>query len=464
MRYAEFLDSRRHKTEMHGFSPVFYVEKLMPFQRALVDWSVEKGRCAIFADCGLGKTLIQLVWAQNIVKKTNGRVLILTPLAVGAQTLREAERFGISAARSRDGTLSGEKIIVTNYEKLHLFNPADFAGCVCDESSILKNFDGMYKAQITEFMRCLSYRLLCTATAAPNDYVELGTSSEALGEMGFMDMLGRFFKNDTNPTVDTKRRFAAAGGDVPKWRFKFHAEIPFWQWICSWARAVRKPSDLGFQDGKYILPDLAVNEHCIKISRAAPGQLFAMPAACLKEERDERKQTITERCEMAAGLAKSHNSSVLWCHLNEEGKLLEKLMGSDCVQVCGSQSDEKKEEMLGAFLSGQAKYLVTKPMCAGFGLNMQHCAHMTFFPSHSYEQYYQSVRRCWRFGQTRPVTVDIVTTEGESRVLSNLQRKSAAADSMFSKLVEQMNNSLSVSTKRVFSNKEEIPSWLAPIN
>lgn len=462
LEYEAFLQAKRHESEMHGFDPVFMPDALFDFQRSLVEWATRKGRCALFADCGLGKTPMQLTWAENVVRKTNGRVLILAPLAVSQQTLREASKFGIDCHRSKEGELPG-KIIVTNYQRLHKFNPADFVACVCDESSILKNYDGEYKNEITHFMRKMSYRMLCTATAAPNDYIELGTSSEALGELGFMDMLTRFFKNDTNPTCDTKRQFAAQGGEVPKWRFKRHAEIVFWRWVCAWARAVRRPSDVGFEDGRFVLPELIERDHVVNVAAKDVGLLFQLPAVGLWEQRQERKRSITERCEMAAQLAQGHDSSVLWCHLNPEGDLLEKLVPG-CVQVCGHQSDDEKEEKLMAFLSGEAKVLVTKPMCAGFGLNMQHCAHMTFFPSHSYEQYYQSVRRCWRFGQTRPVTVDVVTTEGEQQVMRNLQRKADAADRMFSKLVSCMNEAQNIKQGFDYNNKMEVPSWLSKIN
>jgi hypothetical protein len=458
MTYQEFLKAKQQECIYHGFEPIYMPSCLMDFQQALVDWATRKGRSAIFADCGLGKTIMQLVWAENIVRKTNGRVLILTPLAVGSQTLREADKFGIEAKRSHEGELPGN-IIITNYQRLHYFRPEDFAGCVCDESSILKNFDGAYKQEITGFMRKMSYRLLCTATAAPNDYVELGTSSEALGELGFMDMLNRFFKNDSNPTSDTKRHWARTGGEPPKWRFKKHAEGAFWRWVCSWARAVRKPSDLGFDDGKFILPNLVERDHVVKTNKIRDGFLFDLPAIGLWEQREERRRTIKERCELAAQLAQGHDASILWCHLNDEGELLESLLPGS-VQVCGSQSDDEKETALMSFLSGEKAILITKPMCAGFGLNLQRCAHMTFFPSHSYEQYYQSVRRCWRFGQTRPVTVDIVTTEGERRVMSNLKHKADSADIMFSNLVANMNDSLSINRTNKNIIKEEVPSWL----
>lgn len=459
MEYQEFIRSKEHAINLHGFEPVFMPDYLKDFQKHIIGWAVNKGRCAIFADCGLGKTIMQLVWAENIIRKHGGKVLILTPLAVGAQTEKEAIKFGINAKRVTNGEVA-ENISVTNYEQLHHYNREDFIACVCDESSILKNFKGAYKEEITEFMKKMSFRLLCTATAAPNDYIELGTSSEAIGELGFMDMLGMFFKNDLNPTVETKRRFAAQGGEVPKWRFKRHAEIQFWKWVSSWAIAIRKPSDLGFSDEGYNLKPIITNEHILDISRPVNGALFAMPAKCLKDQRAERRATIEDRCELAARLALQQDCSILWCHLNDEGNLLQDKLGKDCVQLCGSMSDEKKEEALLKFMNCEVKYLVTKPMCAGFGLNMQHCNHMTFFPSHSYEQYYQSVRRCWRFGQEREVTVDIVSTEGEEAVIKNLQKKSNAAEKMFEKLIMCINDAKSIDKKNIYTNKEEMPEWL----
>jgi hypothetical protein len=384
-------------------------------------------------------------------------VLIITPLAVSKQTVREGAKFGIECSRSYDGKLSG-KIVVTNYERLHYFNPDDFSGVVCDESSILKNFSGARRQEITNFMRKMEYRLLCTATAAPNDYTELGTSSEALGIFGFMDMLSMFFKNTQN-TIDTKRHWAQTGGGAPQWRFKKHAELPFWKWVASWSRAVRRPSDIGFADDVFVLPPLIENEHVITCSRPLDGKLFVEPARCLFEQRQERRETIRERCETAANLVNNNSVAVVWCHLNEEGDLLEKIIPG-AVQVKGSMDDEKKEDALLDFADGNIRVLITKPKIRCFGLNWQHCSHMTFFPSHSYEQYYQAVRRCWRFGQKNAVTVDIVTTEGELGVLKNLQRKAKAADKMFSSLVSVMNESAAINTD-VKSIKMEVPRWAA---
>lgn len=455
MSYQDFLNGKAHLADSGGFKPKFMPDFLYPFQADTVEWAIRHGRAGIFADCGLGKTPMQLVWAQNVFKKTGKPVLIATPIAVGYQTVTEGEKFGIECARS-DGKVTGP-ITVTNYEKLHLFNPDDYSGMVCDESSILKNFNGVRKAEVTEFMRMMPYRLLCTATAAPNDYTELGTSSEALGHMGYMDMLGMFFKNDQN-TVDTGRRFAVQGGKVG-WRFKHHAEHPFWRWVCSWARAMRKPSDIGHSDEGYNLPPLKEIETVVDASRPLDGQLFARPAECLQEMREETRATLTERCEKAAEIATHKRPVVLWCNLNDEGDLLSKLI-PDAAQVSGSMPDEKKEERLLAFSRGELRALITKPKIGGFGLNWQHCSDVVFFPTHSYEQYYQAVRRCYRFGQKKPVDVNIITSEGGVNALKSLQRKAQAADRMFSALVEHMADELKIQKENLLVKKEEVPTWL----
>ena len=461
--YAEFLDKKSQLDVLSGFDPAWMPDFLFDFQKSLVEWSVRKGKAAIFCDCGTGKTPMQLVWAENIVRKENGRVLILTPLAVSAQTIREAEKFGIEAHRSGDGKLY-PGINVTNYERLHYFDPDDFAGVVCDESSILKSFEGATKNAVTDFMRKVRYRLLCTATAAPNDYIELGTNSEALGELGYMDMLGRFFKNEQNTirpmTYRHRGQNFAQLDERAKWRLKGHAEIPFWRWVSSWARAMRKPSDLGFDDGKFILPPLVENEHLVDTNTAPEGMLFSLPAVGLFEQRQERRRTISERCEKTATLVNGTGQPALvWCHLNDEGDHLARII-PDAEQISGKDSDDAKEEKFLAFTSGKLRVLVTKPVIGAWGLNLQHCAHITFFPSHSYEQYYQGVRRCWRFGQQRPVVVDIITTEGERGVMANLQRKAQAADRMFTSLVAEMNTATKIERAIHFTRKEEIPSWL----
>lgn len=452
--YTAFLEAKAQLGGDYGFAPVLMPDWLFPFQRALVEWALRKGRAAIFADCGLGKTPMQLVWAANVAKYTRKRVLIVTPLAVSHQTLEEAEKFGISTARSIDGTATAD-ITITNYERLHLFTPGDFVGMVCDESSILKSFDGVRRGEITAFMRKMPYRLLCTATAAPNDYTELGTSSEALGYLGHMDMLNRFFKNDQNNSA-VGRKY----GEVTKWRFKGHAEQPFWRWVCSWARAVRRPSDIGFEDGQFTLPPLTEQEHAVDVERPAEGMLFALPAVGLKEQREERRRSLGERCAKVASLVNGTGKPALvWCHLNDEGDELARLI-PDARQVSGDDSDEAKERAFLAFAHGQERVLITKPKIGALGLNFQRCAHITFFPSHSFEQYYQGVRRCWRFGQTKPVHVDVITTEGERGVMANLQRKAAAADTMFSHLVAEMNHVLHLDRAADFTGAQELPTWL----
>lgn len=452
--YAAFIDRKTNAGADSGFAPVFMPDSLFDFQAALVDWAVRRGRAAIFADCGLGKSIMLLAWAENVVRHTNGNVLILAPIAVAAQLMAEAAKFGIEASRSKDGT-AYRGITITNYERLHLFNTDDFKGAVCDESSILKSFDGARRTEITTFMRKVPYRLLDTATAAPNDYVELGTSSEALGYLGHMDMLNRFFKNDLNNSAQGRMR-----GEVIKWRFKGHAERPFWRWVCSWARAIRSPSDIGFSDERFILPALTETQHIVVARTLPDGMLFALPAAGLKEQRDERRRTIQERCEKASELVNGTRQPALsWCQLNDEGDLLERLI-PDAIQVSGKDSDDAKEEKLMAFVNGQARVLVTKPKIGAWGLNFQHCAHTTYFPSHSFEQYYQSLRRFWRFGQKRCVQADIIATEGEADVLKNMQRKAAQYEAMFANLVAEMNNELGIERVNKMVNQAELPQWL----
>jgi hypothetical protein len=417
-------------------------EFLYDFQQYLTEWAIKLGRAAIFADCGLGKTPMQLVWAQNVVQHTNKAVLILAPLAVTAQTLDEAEKFSIAARRASPAATDSAIIQVTNYEKLHLFGPDTYAGIVCDESSILKNFDGKRRQEITEFMRTIPYRLLCTATAAPNDWVELGTSSEALGYLGERDMKTRFFKREQNYV--RRRAMSTKGWNMRPWA----AEGPFWQWLASWARTARKPSDLGFDDDGFILPPLRTNETHVEARTPTPGMLFDMPAVRFREEREAIRRTIQERCEAAAEIVCQNSAtSMVWCNRNDEGDLLEQLIPG-AIQVAGRDSDEKKEETARWFVRGsdERRVLISKPTIFGFGLNFQHCAHMTYFPTWSYEQYYQASRRLWRFGQTQPVRIDLVYTEGGKRMLAGLRNKEERAIEMFESLVHHMH--------------EQLPQWM----
>ena len=462
MNYEEFLEAKAQYGGDAGFKAISIPDMLFDFQGDTVERSLRRGRSSIFFDCGLGKTPMELTWADNVVRHTNKKVLYITPLGVAKQTIRESEKFGIEAHRSNDGQLvSG--INVTNYEKLHRFNPNDFVGAVCDESSFIKAMNGKRRAQVTEFLRTLPFRLLATATAAPNDYIELGTSSEALGVMGQIDMLNRFFKNDQNAS-DTRmmiRRAPNQGGPVSAgWRFKGHAEEPFWRWVCSWARAARRPSDVGpYSDARFVLPRLIEREHIVETRTLPDGMLFPLAATNMQEEREERRRTVQERCEMAASLVASTGKPfVIWCQLNPEGDLLERMI-PDAVQVSGSDSDEEKEEKYEAFASGQARGIITKQVIGGWGLNWQHCAHVVEFATHSFEQHYQGVRRCWRFGQTHDVINDLIATEGQRGIKENLRRKQVAADKMFDELVRHMNESVRIEGGYKFEKEVTTPCW-----
>jgi len=413
------------------------------------------------------------VWAENVVRRTGGRVLILTPLAVAHQTAREADKFGIEASVSRDGSLPS-RIVVTNYQQLHKYSASDFEGVVCDESSILKHFTGATQMQVTRFMSKLKYRLLCTATAAPNDYVELGTSSEALGELGHSDMLARFFRqlDDKGQKREARKQeweekasdhFAKLSyrvhQSIGQWRLKNHAITHFWKWVCSWAMACRRPSDLGFEDRGFNLPPLVERNHVIEPNTPPEGMLFCLPAIGLREEREERKRTLDERVEFVADLVDHERPAVVWCHFNAEGDALEKAIPG-ARQVAGATPDDEKEEIYADFAEGRLRVLVTKPKIGAWGLNWQHCAHVVTFATHSYEQYYQSIRRCWRFGQERPVTLDVVATIGESRVRENMRRKARKAEVMFEEMIKNMGQAQRIERVNNHHERVEVPSWL----
>lgn len=451
--YQAFLAGKSQLDGMDGFAPVSMPGFLFPFQVSLTEWAIRKGRAAILADCGLGKTPMELVWADNVFRFTGRPVLLLTPLAVSAQIEQEAVKFGIEARVSRAGAVVAP-ITITNYERLHHFNQDDFAGVVCDESSAIKSFDGQRRAMVTEFLRRMPYRLLCTATAAPNDYVELGTSSEALGYLGHQDMLGRFFTNSETGNASGRRFY----GQSAKWRFKGHAERPFWQWVSSWARAMRRPSDLGFSDEGFVLPELSYRRTVLDARYRPEGSLFERPAEGLHEEREETRRTIQQRCETVCDLLADAGSAVAWCNLNAEGDLLAELIDG-AVQVSGADSLEAKEEALIGFTRGEFPILVTKAAIGAWGLNWQHCARMSYFPDHSYERFYQAIRRSWRFGQRRPVLVDLVTTEGGVAALENLERKAEQADRMFSELVAHMRDELNISRTVDYPVPVEVPAW-----
>lgn len=466
--YSEFLKRKSQCADMGGFAPVFMPEQLFDFQRYIVEWSIRKGRSSIFADCGLGKTPMMLAWAENVVRYTNRPVLILCPLAVSHQIAKEGDKFGIEVHRSIDGTVQ-PNITVTNYERLDKFSPDDFAGVVCDEASIIKHWSGATQKAVTRFLSKMKYRLLCTATPAPNDFIEMGTVSEALGELNYSEMLATFFRQISD---DEKRKRATASDIIHskrlswrvlqsfgQWALKPHAFEPFWKWVSSWARACRKPSDVGpFDDSRFVLPKLNRVDHIVEPRTPPPGFLFTIPAFGLNQERAERRRTLGERSELVAQLVEKSDSAVVWCHLNPEGDRLEKEIAG-AVQVKGSQSMDEKEELIMAFLEGQARVLVTKAKIAGLGLNLQHCAHVVTFVDHSYEKFYQCVRRCWRFGQKRPVRLDVIATEGEVNVKRNMDRKESLASTMFDSIIKYMNQAQSMATEKpTISTK--VPTWL----
>ena len=437
MDYKEFLNTKKHLLGNFGFEPTYFPDIAFDFQKHIIDKSIRKGRIAVFADTGLGKTLIQLSIAKNVVLHTNKSVLILTPLAVAFQFILEAEKLGIDDIEYSKNGKHTKKIVVCNYERLHHFNSSDFIGCILDESSILKNFDGKIKNQITSFIKKMPYRFLSTATPSPNDFIELGTSSEALGYMGHMDMLCKFFKNNNN-SIDPKHT-----GE--KWYLKPHAENDFFAWVNQWSIMVKMPSDLGFSNDRYNLPELITKNHIVTndslLDIDGQIQLFNKPAKGFNEVRHEVKQTITKRCELAAQLAEN-KTSVYWCNRNEESKLLNEL-DPDSVEIIGSMSIDKKEDILVSFSKGEIDRIITKASMTSFGLNWQHCNHTVYFPTYSYEQYYQAIRRFWRFGQTKDVTVDLVLSDGQSSVMESLKKKTDKAVQLYQKLTENVNKSFS---------------------
>lgn len=476
--YNDFLSRKMQCGEAAGFEPVWMPDWLFPFQAHLDEWAIRKGRALIAADCGLGKTPMQLVWAENMRRKTGKPVLILTPLAVSQQTHREAEKFGIETEISQDGK-HGKGIVITNYERLHHFENARFGAVVCDESSILKSFSGATRKRTTRFLAKIPYRLLATATAAPNDWPELGMQSEALGELSYSEMLRRYFQQlddkgqkreqkaqdqaerliEADPSYFQKLAYRVAQ-TIGQWRLRHHAVTHFWRWVASWARACRMPSDLGFDDGDFILPPFEEHDHVIHPKNPPPGYLFNVPAFGMGAEREERRRTLRERTDFVAGLVDHDRPAAVWCHMNQEADALVDAI-PDAEQIAGRTPDERKVELYEAFAAGQLRVLVIKPKIGAWGLNWQHCAHVVTYPSHSYEQYYQLFRRCWRFGQKQRVRLDVVSTDGEIRVLGNMRRKAEKATAMFDALIREMQNATSVERPNIYTKGLELPAWLS---
>ena len=425
---------------------------LAPFQADIASWSCRRGRAAVFADTGLGKTRMGLAWGREVVRHTRGRVLILAPLAVAQQTADEGAFIGIPVTVCRDGADVPDEpgISITNYDRLHRFDASRFAGVILDESSCIKHHDAKTLRTLLDAFRDTPFRLCETATPAPNDHAELGTHAEFLGVCTRAEMLAEFFRHD--------------GGDTQTWRLKRHARKVFWRWVASWAALVRRPSDLGYSDDMYNLPPLSVHEHLtaapVETYRNA-GFLFPVEARTLTERRNARKASTDDRVAACAEMVNGESGEpwVVWCDLNAESDALARAIPG-AVEIRGSMDLDAKEQALKDFAAGRTRVLVTKPSITGFGLNWQHCAHMTFFPSHSYEQYYQCVRRCWRFGQRRAVTVDMVTTYGQQNVLRNMERKADAASRMFEQLVALMREELHITKTTGYTKNEEVPSWL----
>jgi hypothetical protein len=460
MDYIEFIEKKKHTSINYGIECSFIPDQMFDFQKYVTEYAVKKGRCAIFLDTGLGKTLIELAIAYNYVQKINKPVLIITPLAVANQFLIEAEKFGITDVEHTKNGKFKKKIVLINYERLHYLTPDNFDCVILDESSILKNFDGATKQQVTTFLKKVKYRYLATATPSPNDYIELGTSSEALGYLGYMDMLSRFFRNNQNNVAKLSQIAKARQGE--EFYLKPHAENDFWRWVSSWSISAKKPSDLGFDDDLFILPKLHEIETIIRnenpLTINGQKRLFSMAAVGFKEIKQEARATIQQRCEIAVNKAKQHNISVYWCNLNDEAdELLD--LDKSAVEVRGNMDIDKKEDILLNFSTGQIKKLVTKTSITAFGLNWQHCNHTTYFPTYSYEQYYQAIRRFWRFGQEREVFVDLILSDGQERIMQSLLIKRDKAIKMFEKLSEHTNADFTIKQKE-FNKKIVLPKFI----
>jgi superfamily II DNA or RNA helicase len=420
--YAEFLARKAITDPDTGLAEVPPLNPMLfPFQQDIVRWALRRGRAALFADCGMGKTPMQLEWARHVP----GEILILAPLAVSAQTVREGAKFGVVCSYARNESQISERITVTNYEMLDHFDIERFSGVVLDESSILKAYDGKTRTKIVDGFAQTPFRLACTATPAPNDYMELGNHAQFLGAMSYTEMLSMFFVHD--------------GGETQKWRLKGHAESEFWKWLCSWAVMIRKPSDLGYDDGDFRLPEMVMHDVTVKVDTPSEGWLFPIEAASLQERIRARRDTVTERVAHCAAITNATDKPfMIWCNLNSEGEALRKAIPG-AIEVKGADSIESKELNLLAFSEGRIRCLISKPSIAGHGLNWQHCADMAFVGlSDSYEQFYQAVRRCWRFGQKQSVNVHVICAETEGAVVANIKRKELEALAMAENMVENM--------------------------
>jgi superfamily II DNA or RNA helicase len=429
--YREFIASKRLRAMRYGFEPTIMNPRLKDWQASIVDWAVRRGRAAIFADTGLGKTLVQLSWAENIVAN-HGPVLLLCPLGVRHQTVAEAYKFGVTTqckvVESQADLCDG--INVTNYDKLHLFDPSSVRGIVLDESSILKSMTGKIRGKLTEMFGATQFKLACTATPSPNDNMELGNHAEFLGVMASSDMLNRFFYHDS--------------GETSKWVIRPHGNGAFWQWVASWAVCIGMPSDIGGSDDGYVLPGLNVHRHFVESDNleVPSGMLFNTLGVSATTIHEEKRMTCQARVEKAVELANSYDEPcVIWCDTNQESALLAKMVDG-AQELTGSDSTNAKEQLLECFASGRLKKLITKPKICGMGLNWQHCRKMIFAGlTYSFEQYYQAVRRVYRFGQLSEVDVDIVLAETDSAINAAIARKESDFATMRSGMAEAMRSS-----------------------
>ena len=440
MDYRSFVSAKLGVVASAGLTgDIALPEPMFPHQAALTRWALRKGRAAIFADTGLGKSRMQIAWADAVHRAINRPILILAPLAVAQQTAQEGQDIGIGikqCAADQADVIDG--INITNYDRLHRFDASAFGGVVLDESSIIKHHDAKTFTRLTEAFRSTPYKLCATATPAPNDWTELGTHAEFLGVVSRQEMLAEFFTHD--------------GGDTSVWRLKGHARHVFWQWVCNWGALVRRPSDLGFDDSAYELPKLHLHEHSVETEMPTNGMLFASEAQTLSERRDARRMSIADRVNDCARIVNADREPwIVWCDLNAEGDELRKAI-PDAVEIRGNDDIEVKERRLQEFAAGQIRVLVTKPSIAGFGLNWQHCARMAFVGvTDSFESYYQTVRRCWRFGQKRDVHVHVFTSSAEGAVIANLRRKERDALAMAESLSAETHDAVMsevVGTKR----------------
>lgn len=439
--YRDFLARKAIIDPMTGIDNVPELPScLFPHQRDIVAWALRRGRAALFAGTGLGKSLMELAWGHVVNQHTGKPILLIAPLAVSAQMVREADKFGIAAHLG-----DGDGICITNYQKLDHFDLPRFGGIILDESSILKSTDGHYRTRLIEASQSIPFRLAATATPAPNDFMELGNHAEFLGVMKYTDMLATFFTHD--------------GGSTQNWRLKGHAENEFWRWLASWSVMIRKPSDLGYPNDGYDLPPLRFNQHQVGIDYAPnieTGLLFPMQAVTLQERIAARRATVEHRCNMAIDITPNDTFYVWWCNLNSEAEYLARGIPG-AVNLHGGLKESEKERILIDFSEGNIRCLITKPSLAGFGMNWQHC-HRTGFVglNDSFEQFYQAVRRFWRFGQVKPVDVDIIASELEGATVANIKRKEADAERMAAAMVLHMAD---LSSKMVRGSVRDVPNY-----